>query len=125
MLFIYAIAGLVVGAIIGYIVRQSIASKKIGSAETKAERILEDAKNKEKEMLIEAKQGALEITEQAKKTEADFRMKNFEEKYFLGIYSGRVNADSDLGFVWKSSSIEELIAHINTSSYFPTHIFLK
>ncbi len=60
-----------------------------------------------------------------KKTEADFRMKNFEEKYFLGIYSGRVNADSDLGFVWKSSSIEELIAHINTSSYFPTHIFLK
>jgi len=31
---------------------------------------------------------------------------------FLGIYSGRVNAESDLGIVWKASAIAELIAHI-------------
>ena len=28
---------------------------------------------------------------------------------FLGIYSGRVNLESDLGFVWKASAIRELV----------------
>lgn len=28
---------------------------------------------------------------------------------FLGIYSGRVNTESDLGFVWKASAIKELV----------------
>lgn len=31
---------------------------------------------------------------------------------FLGIYSGRVNTESDLGIVWKASAIAELIASI-------------
>ena len=31
--------------------------------------------------------------------------------YFVGIYSGRLRSDSDLGFVWKRSSIEELVNH--------------
>ncbi len=82
MLFIYALVGLVVGGAIGYLVRQSLASKKVSSAESRADRIVEDAKNKEKELLLEAKQHALEITEQAKKTEAEFRAQivRFEER---------------------------------------------
>jgi hypothetical protein len=31
---------------------------------------------------------------------------------FLGIYSGRVNAESDLGIVWKASAIKELVEAI-------------
>lgn len=31
---------------------------------------------------------------------------------FLGIYSGRVNAESDLGFVWKASSLQQLVTSI-------------
>lgn len=31
---------------------------------------------------------------------------------FIGIYSGRINAESDLGIVWKSSAIAELIDSI-------------
>jgi hypothetical protein len=31
---------------------------------------------------------------------------------FLGIYSGRINEESDLGIVWKASAIAELIASI-------------
>lgn len=31
---------------------------------------------------------------------------------FLGIYSGRINAESDLGIVWKASAIAELIAAV-------------
>jgi len=29
---------------------------------------------------------------------------------FLGIYSGRINAESDLGFVWKAAAIQQLVA---------------
>jgi hypothetical protein len=28
---------------------------------------------------------------------------------FLGIYSGRINRESDLGIVWKASAIHELV----------------
>jgi hypothetical protein len=28
---------------------------------------------------------------------------------FMGIYSGRINAESDLGIVWKASALDELI----------------
>ncbi|MCY4303443.1 MAG: hypothetical protein OXC62_01445 [Aestuariivita sp.] len=31
--------------------------------------------------------------------------------HFLGVYSGRLNSESDLGFVWKRSCIEELVNH--------------
>ena len=31
--------------------------------------------------------------------------------YFLGIYSGRLRSDSDLGLVWKRSCIEKLVNH--------------
>ncbi len=70
------------GAVIGYFVRQSIASKRVSSAESKAEKILDEARNKAKELHLEAKTNALEITEQAKKTEADFRAQivRFEER---------------------------------------------
>ncbi|QQS22827.1 ribonuclease Y [bacterium] len=82
MLFIYAIAGLIVGGIVGYVVRQNMASKKISGAESRAEKILEDARNKEKELMIEAKAKALEITDSAKKAEEDFRAQivRFEDR---------------------------------------------
>jgi hypothetical protein len=28
---------------------------------------------------------------------------------FIGIYSGRINKESDLGIVWKASAIDELV----------------
>lgn len=31
--------------------------------------------------------------------------------YFLGVYSGRLRTDSDLGLVWKRSCVEELVNH--------------
>jgi hypothetical protein len=31
--------------------------------------------------------------------------------YFLGVYSGRVNDESDLGFVWRASALEQLLGH--------------
>ena len=31
--------------------------------------------------------------------------------YFVGVYSGRLRSDSDLGLVWKRKSVEELVNH--------------
>jgi hypothetical protein len=31
---------------------------------------------------------------------------------FLGIYSGRINKDSDIGIVWKAEAIRELIESV-------------
>ena len=32
-----------------------------------------------------------------------------EYEEFIGIYSGRISVESDLGFVWKSSALREVI----------------
>ena len=82
MIFVYILVGLVLGAAIGYLVRQSQATKKIGSAESKAERILEEAKSKEKEILLDAKSRSLEMADQVKKQESEFRAQvlRFDER---------------------------------------------
>lgn len=43
----------------------------------------------------------------------DRQMKFFDRQEFLGIYSGRINKDSDIGFVWKASAIKELLDYID------------
>lgn len=82
MLFLYLIAGLLGGVIIGYLVRQSVVTKKTQTAEAQATKLIDEAKAKEKELLLEAKTRAMEITEQAKKAESDFRSQivRFEER---------------------------------------------
>jgi len=82
MIALYIILGLIAGGVVGYLIRQSMATKKVGTAEAKAEKILEDAKNKEKEILLEAKTRSLEIIDQAKRQESEFRSQivRFEER---------------------------------------------
>ncbi len=31
---------------------------------------------------------------------------------FIGVYSGRINVESDLGFVWKAAAIQELVSSV-------------
>ena len=66
--------GAIVGGIVGFIIRRSIAEKKIGSAEAQSRKILEDAiKNAEstkKESIIAAKEEIFQL-----KKEADFDIK--------------------------------------------------
>jgi ribonuclease Y len=82
MIFLYILLGAVLGIAAGYLIRQSLAAKRIGTAESKAEKILDEAKQKHTEMLLEAKTRSLELIEQAKKQEADFRgqIVRFEER---------------------------------------------
>lgn len=68
----FIVIGLV-GIAAGYFIRKLQARAKIGSAEGKAEKLLEEAKQKEKEVILAAKDQAIKITEEAKKQETEIR----------------------------------------------------
>lgn len=67
------IIGVAVGLIAGYFARKVQIAGKVNSIESKVARVEEEAKNKEKEILLEAKTKALEIVEAGKKGEQEFR----------------------------------------------------
>jgi len=68
LLFI-VILSLAVGSVLGYLARQSIAKKQLGTAEGKANKMLTDAEAQAQTSLLEAKNKAVEILEEAKKEE--------------------------------------------------------
>ncbi len=73
MSFFYGIIGVVAGAIAGYMARKTIGARSVGSAEARAHELLEEAKIKQKEYLLEAKDKALEVVDAAKKEEQERR----------------------------------------------------
>lgn len=73
MQYLIAVITAIVGLAAGYYFRKTQVANKLGSAEAKAQKVLEDARTQEKEILLEAKTKALEMTEQVKKEEANFR----------------------------------------------------
>lgn len=61
LLIISGICGLLIGAAVAYFLRQSIATKSLKSVEEKSALLIEEAKAKHKEMLLEAKEEALKV----------------------------------------------------------------
>ena len=70
---LFLVIALAVGLALGYVLRQFLGKGKVGSAEARASRILEEAKQKEKEVVLAAKDQAIKITEEAKKQETEIR----------------------------------------------------
>ncbi|MDI6777800.1 MAG: ribonuclease Y [Patescibacteria group bacterium] len=68
LLFI-GILSVAAGSVLGYFARQSIAKKQLGTAEGKANRIMEDAKAEAEASLLASKKKAVEILEESKKEE--------------------------------------------------------
>lgn len=63
-----------IGAMLaGYLLRFFQAKIRIGSAEARAEKVIEEAKQKERELILAAKDQAIKITEEAKKQEIEIR----------------------------------------------------
>ena len=83
MVYILALVALVAGVGIGYLVRKIQVSQLIGSAEVKVQKMLDDAQAKEKEILLAAKEKALELTEEVKKQEDEVRQQllRAEQRY--------------------------------------------
>lgn len=62
-----------IGLILGYILRKQIAASQANNVEVLAEKTLMQAKNKEQEVLLQAKERAIKIIDEAKKEENDRR----------------------------------------------------
>ncbi len=68
LLFIaIGIAGMFIGSFLGYMARQSIARKRIGSIEAVLKQKIEDARHKEEQIMAQAKEKASHMIESAKK----------------------------------------------------------
>lgn len=70
---IVSVGGLMVGGVIGYIVRKQVAQARANSLEAIAEQKLTEIKNKEQEMLLQAKEKAIKVIDDAKKEESSRR----------------------------------------------------
>ncbi|MBI4435007.1 ribonuclease Y [Candidatus Uhrbacteria bacterium] len=73
LVLIIAVAALAVGVVVGYAYRHAVASKRVSAAEQKAEAMLADAKRREQEFLLKAKEKGLKIVEEAKREEQERR----------------------------------------------------
>lgn len=81
MLFLL-IGGLVVGAVFGYLSRQSIAKKQLGSIETKLNKLVTDSKEEAKKIIHDAKDKAEKVLQEAKYEEktAKIQISKTEER---------------------------------------------
>lgn len=74
---VYSIIALILGLTIGYMVRKSLAEAKLGSAETEAKRIIDDAEKlaeaKKKEAVLEAKDEIHQLRNEAEKENRERR----------------------------------------------------
>ena len=70
---ILIVAGIVIGIFGGYFVRKKMAQTEADSIESKMQAQINDAKSKEKEILLHAKDQAITIIDEAKKEETSRR----------------------------------------------------
>lgn len=70
---ILLVVGIVAGGLIGYWYRKQVAAKTTGSAEAKAETIIQEAKAKTQAILLEGKDKAMKLLEEAKRDEEQRR----------------------------------------------------
>ena len=68
---VMAILALMFGSTLGYLARQTIAKQQAGTIEAKLERLVNNAKQEAKEIILKAKDRANEVLEEAKKEEKD------------------------------------------------------
>src|SRR3989338_627159 len=73
ILLISLLVGIPGGIVTGYYARKRLALQESSAAEAKAQAIINEAKVKQKQLLVEAQEKSLEVIEQAKKEEASRR----------------------------------------------------
>ncbi len=66
---IFALAALGVGVFVGYLIRQNLAKKQLSTAEGQAAKIIEEAEKKAEALSFDVKNKAVNILEEAKKSE--------------------------------------------------------
>ena len=75
MLPLVGVASLILGGLIAFFLRQVIASRRLGAAEKEAQRLVEDARTKQREVLLEAKEEGIRLRAAA---ESEYRERRIE-----------------------------------------------
>ncbi|MBU1132116.1 ribonuclease Y [Patescibacteria group bacterium] len=70
---IIAVSAIIIGLVIGYFIRKKVAQSESDSLEAKMQTMVDDAKVKEREILLKAKDQALRIIDEAKNEERQWR----------------------------------------------------
>ena len=117
---IMIVGGLIIGSVSGYFIRKKIAQTEANSVEAKMQATVEEAKNKEREILLKAKDKAIDIIDEAKKEENSRRQETrnqqqrlekrenlFDEK-LLDLESKQSSLQN------KAKQLEDVKAQINT-----------
>lgn len=73
ILLLLTVGSIVLGIVLGYFLRKKIAQAQANSLESKAEKKLNEVKNKEQELLLRAKEKSIKIIDDAKKEEEQRR----------------------------------------------------
>ncbi|MBU0648579.1 ribonuclease Y [Patescibacteria group bacterium] len=68
-----AIGGAALGIIAGFVIRQALLKRQVDTAETRAEKLIQDAKAKQQEFLLRAKEKAIKIIDDSKREEEERR----------------------------------------------------
>lgn len=82
VILLVGVLGAAIGAVLGYVARQTIAKKQLNTAEGRASKIIEESETKAKEILLESKNKAVTILEEAKnkELEREKQLLRFEER---------------------------------------------
>ncbi len=73
----------VISVAIGYFARKSVAKSQVNSAEAHAEKILTDAKNKEQDLLLKAREKSIALIDESKKEQDELRRELKEQQQRL------------------------------------------
>ena len=92
MIYVVALVVAVLGVAVGYAIRKAQVSNKVGSAEAVVQRMLDAAKAKEKEIILDAKSKAIEMTEAVSRQENELRQQMLRSEQRLEKKEGDLDA---------------------------------
>jgi ribonuclease Y len=92
MIYVVALVVAVLGVAAGYIIRKVQVSQKVGSAEAVVQKMLDAAKAKEKEIILDAKGKAIEMTEAVARQENELRQQMLRSEQRLEKKEGDLDA---------------------------------
>ncbi len=103
-----AFGGVLIGLILGFFIRMQMAKARANSVESRAEKMLIEAKQKEQDVLLRAKEKAIKIIDDSKKEENDRRSD-------IGQQQKRLN-DRESMFDQKLMEFEERKTHLQNKA---------
>jgi len=110
---ISAVVGIAIGTGIGFVIRTQMAKNRANTVEAKAEKMLAQAKQKEQETVLRAKEKAIELIDEAKKEEQERRQEISQMQKRL-VERENMFDQKLLSFEERKTNLEEKVKEVTT-----------